>query len=434
MKKLLSLLTVFSFSISTVTSTVSCMPKQPSTIKTSPLKIGLDIDKSKAIDTSSNPNDHFGFTNYFIVGDSLSDVNGLTTYVKDKFVVNTSLDQYVDFNLTLGGAYGFEEDGVYNSAFSNGKTTGYLLSEKLNFGAMKPSNKYSKLNNSKEGYGKNYSVGGATAGKSSEFVNGIIINDFSTEEQARALVKQQKIGANDLVFFEIGGNDMFSLIQSQDSQNDKVVIEYMDESIKSIRATLFTLLNNGIKNILFMGPPIMDVVPRYINREEKQDIIDLGKEYELKINKLINEVNNYYSGNLFYSSLYEGDNDFPNIIEGYGKTISNQIENEYNTSSPFSEKTIIQVNGKETFNFNELSRINFKNYIETIKINNTFNKTKLDVKVIGQPLVENLWGDDLKKRDEIMTSYFFTDIVHPTKLVHEYVSEIIKEIVFREFK
>ncbi len=434
MKKLLSLLTVFSFSISTVTSTVSCMPKQPSTIKTSPLKIGLDIDKSKAIDTSSNPNDHFGFTNYFIVGDSLSDVNGLTTYVKDKFVVNTSLDQYVDFNLTLGGAYGFEEDGVYNSAFSNGKTTGYLLSEKLNFGAMKPSNKFSKLSNPKEGYGKNYSVGGATAGKSSELVNGIIINDFSTEEQARALVKQQKIGANDLVFFEIGGNDMFSLIQSQDSQNDKAVIEYMNESIKSIRATLFTLLNNGVKNILFMGPPIMDNIPRYINREEKQDIIDLGKEYEIKINKLVNEVNSYYSGNVFYTSLYEGENDFPNIIKGYGETISNEIESEYNTWAAFAEKNIIQINGKETFNFNELSKMNFKNYIETIKTNNTFSKTKLDVKVIGQPLDENLWGDDLKKRDKIMTSYFFTDVVHPTKLVHEYVSEVIKEIVLKEFK
>ncbi|ALD66281.1 SGNH/GDSL hydrolase family protein [Spiroplasma cantharicola] len=434
MKKLLSLLTVVSFSISTVTSTVSCMPKQPSTTKTSPLKIGLDIDKSQTIDTTSDPKNHFGFTNYFIVGDSLSDVNGLTTYVKDKFVVNTNLDQFIDFNLTLGGAYGFEdENGVYNSAFSNGKTTGYLLSEKLNFGGMRASNKYSKLVNSKEGYGKNYSVGGATAGKTPDLTTGLVINDFSTEEQARALVKQQKIGSNDLVFFEIGGNDMFSLIQNQDSENEKALVEYMNESIKSIRATLFTLLNNGIKNILFMGPPIMDIVPRYLNREEKQDIVDLGKEYEIKINKVVNEVKSYYPDSLFYTSLYEGENDFPTIIKGYGEYIDKEIENEYNSTSPFAETNVVEINGNTTFTFNELKAIDYKKYIDELKESSTFEKTKLNVTLKAQPSNVNQWND-LTERDQIMKSYFFTDVVHPTKFVHEYVSEIIKEMVLREFK
>ncbi|WP_338985570.1 SGNH/GDSL hydrolase family protein [Spiroplasma endosymbiont of Diplazon laetatorius] len=442
MKKLLSLMAVGAFSISTVSATVSCMPQKPASSKRNPLKIGLDIDKTKAIDTSVDPTTHKGFTNYFIIGDSLSDVDGLTTYVKDKFVVSTGLDKMLDFNIELSGGYGFDdENGVHHNAFSNGPTTAYNIGNKLNFKNLKSSNKFSKLNGENDVYGKNYSIGGATAAKIDPLAGGVLLNDVSIEEQSRVMISQQKISSNDLVFFEIGGNDLFSMIGSQQAGDDKAVIDYMNDSIEKLRNSLFTLLNNGVENVFFMGPPIMDNIPRYAqsSQEEKQKIIDLGKEYELKIEKVVKEVKTYYGDKLIYSPLYEGDYSFPVLQKGYGEhlleteTISN--EDEYVSNVAFSGNPEISIEmdkNKIEMPLNEIEeKLELKEVKEYLKEN---NPKKVQVNIKMPNALETNGYENNEQRDKLMEKYFFTDFVHPTKKVHEYVSTIMLEEMLKGFK
>ncbi|AUB31477.1 SGNH/GDSL hydrolase family protein [Spiroplasma floricola] len=435
MKRLLSILATSVFSVATVSSTVSCMPQKPIEDKKSPLNIGLDIDKTKAIDTSVDPLTHKGFTNFFIIGDSLSDVDGLTSYVKDKFIVKTGLEKYVNFNLSIEGSYGYVDDqNVHHNAFSNGPTTAYNIANNFGFKDLKPSNKYSVLKDEKQGYGKNYSIGGATAAKIAPQAGGIILNDVSIEEQARTLVTQQKISSNDFVLFEIGGNDLFSMISSQKAGDNKKVIDYMNESITRLRNALFTLLNNGIKNLFFLGPPIMDNIPSYANKtdEEKKEIIDLGKEYELKMQQVVKEVNSYYSSNFKFSSLYEGENSLTVLQKGYGEHILSNglIQNidEYKNNQSFTKNLKIKLNDKE-INTSQVKNLKFD---ENIYKKLTMKSDKVEANVVVELIGKESYSN-LKERDQLMSKYFFTDIVHPTKVVHEYVAEILQEKILKEF-
>ncbi|QHX36602.1 SGNH/GDSL hydrolase family protein [Spiroplasma sp. BIUS-1] len=436
MKKLLSVLAMTTFSVGTLSSTVSCMPQKSKESKKNPLKIGLDIDKSKVTNSSVDPKTHHGFTNYYVIGDSLSDVDGLTTYVKDKFFVSTGLDSKVDFNLNLDGSYGFKDnDGKHHNAFSNGPTTAYNIANQLGFGPLQPSNKYSKVKEN-ETFGRNYSIGGATAAKIAPQAGGILLNDVSIEEQARTLVAQQKISSNDLVFFEIGGNDLFSMITSQQSGNDAAVIKYMNDSIVRLRNALFTLLNNGIQNIFFLGPPIMDNIPRYAKEDdkEKQRIIDLGKEFEIKMQSVVKEVQSYYGDKLVFSSLYEGENSFPIMQKEYGELIKNEgiIENDdqYHSNESFTKDIKIKINNSDiSKTINE-----FKNYFIEDNIKNYLNfDGKKELNVLVELEGKEGWSE-YEQRDEAMKKYFFTDIVHPTKHAHEYVSDKLLKEILKEFK
>ncbi|WP_167373322.1 lipoprotein [Mesoplasma tabanidae] len=177
MKKLLAILAATALITPVITSVVSCGETEES-MRNNPLLIGKGIDKSKAIDDSQPGK--YGFTNFYIVGDSLSDTDGITNLVKTKFA-----NSMVDINISLSGAYGYETSkGVHHSAFSNGMTAGTILSEKLGFGEMKPSNFLSKKEESN--YGKNYSVGGATAAKL-DLPTGILLNDATIDRQTEAL-------------------------------------------------------------------------------------------------------------------------------------------------------------------------------------------------------------------------------------------------------
>ncbi|WP_106078892.1 SGNH/GDSL hydrolase family protein [Mesoplasma coleopterae] len=422
MKKLLAILAATALITPVVTSVVSCGETEES-MRNNPLLIGKGIDKSKAIDDSQPGK--YGFTNFYIVGDSLSDTDGISNLIKTKFA-----NSLVDLNVSLSGAYGYEKNNTHYSAFSNGMTAGTILSEKLGFGEMKPSNFLSKKEESN--YGKNYSVGGATAAKL-DLPTGILLNDATIDRQTEALISQHKINNNDLVFFEIGGNDLFSLIGFYG--NEAKQTEFMKDSVDRVRTALFNLLNNGIKNIIFMTPPRMDFPPRYrhvfedakkpenLEAQKKADfIINICNEYYSKIMNVLNEVELYYPDSIQLYDLFkktdELEKQFKDLVALDG---SEAIINE-----AYSNGQSIEVNlNNEKVKFNTNPNVdllqNISGVINEFKGDIVFGaKNTLDI-TISATRNHTIISD----RDEAMKNYFFTDFVHPTKEVHRLVSDIL---------
>ncbi|ARU91518.1 hypothetical protein SCLARK_00909 [Spiroplasma clarkii] len=452
--------------VPTVTGVVACLPAT----KFDPTAIGTGIDTSGALDDSisSEENEKSDFTNYYIVGDSLSDVDGIGTYMVKK--LQPLLDQVIG-NLTQGipipnlqnlkvnlkvaldgDGYGFADaDDNHHSAFSNGGTAGYLLNEELGFKPMKSSNIFVTEPNDDdgEGYGNNYAVGGATAAQMDGFM-GSILNDATIEKQTVALIKQHKISTNDLTFFEIGGNDLFAMI---DNYKDTALVDRVfNEGIKSIRTGIYNLLNHGMSKILFMTPPKMNEVPKYgaffkedANEEQKAQakfIEEIGEKYQKAILDIITEVNTYYENKVEVFDLY---NEFADILDWFkNKDVDNNIIDQGYTDESggyyvLNDETNALLPGvaKDDFIY---EKDDYKNGIVTIaefiqkitelaSLAGGFSKSARSYQTRAegtQTYVQLLMlGRNTKNPTWDIKNYFFTDYVHPTAQVHEYVAKLL---------
>ncbi|WP_339020248.1 SGNH/GDSL hydrolase family protein [Spiroplasma endosymbiont of Atherix ibis] len=254
MKKLLSLIASLSFLTTTSSAVLSCIPQSDEINFKFDKNIGTQFDKRNAKDTSDDKSNHIGFSNFFTLGDSLSDQGGLVTIAKDELEVNLKIS------------------GEYKGWFSNGPTTASLINSKLNFSTQEfgSSNLVHKSDinrNNEKVWGKNYSIGGATAYEQGGIAS-ILMGNTGIYKQAKSLVEQQVIHQDDLFFVEIGGNDMFAIL---DNLNDsKKREEIMQDALENIKNALYTLLNNGVKKIIFLTPPDMTLIPKY-NKKLQSD-------------------------------------------------------------------------------------------------------------------------------------------------------------------
>ncbi|QEH61754.1 hypothetical protein SCHIN_v1c05570 [Spiroplasma chinense] len=378
MRKLLGFLGALSLTATSTITVVACTPTQGKINTNFDLSIGIHIDKSKAQDTSSDKNEHLGVSNFFTLGDSLSDQNGITTLLKNKLGVNLQMA------------------GEYKNGFSNGPTTAAIINEKLKF----TTEEFSAANivqedapiskGDKNVWGKNYSVGGATA-MTQTGVAGMIINDSRIDLQAEALVKQQVIHDDDMVLFEIGGNDLFALIDN--AINDpSMQVSILNEAMANIKNSIFTLLNNGVKKLAILTPPNLEFVPKYneTTDEDKMEFIQrIGKEFNEKMLNVINEAKQYYENNIYVYGLYEN---FESILDGF--------KEEVGTGANITDKSTTPVGSWESDLIQGKSEI------------------KMEVQAIK--------GVDMDK-------YFFTDEVHPTKVGHEYFANLFFEELKSKF-
>ncbi|QHX36241.1 lipolytic enzyme [Spiroplasma sp. TIUS-1] len=471
MKKLISILTSSVLVMSTSILLVSCIAQGA---KPSPLTIGNEIKKVDGAANYKNgtnhPNKDSKFTNYFIIGDSLSDVDGLSKMLNEKTkfdisglnvdfsslsplmpVPNKVLNIKTDINLSLGNdeigdeGYGFKsKDGKWHSSFSNGETAGYLLNEKLGFGEMESSNPFSKGTIKKNN--RNYSIGGATASNALNTTSSLILDDVTVDKQARALISQHHVEQtnNDLVFFEIGGNDLFALggLDPNDTKTQNKVIE---ESMQKIRLTLFTLLNNGIENIIVGTPPDVSTVPRYGNANDKtlKYLAKTSARYHSEMLKVIEEVQKYYPNQIQIYDIYEEFEGLKDRHEiEYNKDKSKEEFVTTNKDKAFTDSMKFKGNGE--------IELTAKTIVTTTKIKLlTFDSEKGGL-IITKPSVPELLAFGLAKTIDVslsanmamipfrnqdgvekpidIDSYFFTDIVHPTRLVHKLVSEDLFEL------
>ncbi|WHQ37307.1 SGNH/GDSL hydrolase family protein [Spiroplasma sp. SV19] len=358
MKKIFTLLTVFTLATSSTVTVISCAFTPE--IQDNLLLIGKDIDKSKAIDDSET---NLQFTNYYILGDSLSDSHGLEKLLKNDF----------DFEFKLGTDDKTNLEDYQYGSFSNGKTAAVLLNDKLGFKDIKPGVPDDK---GEPKFGRNYAVGGATAADVVG-IEGIVLNKVTLEKQARALVSQHKLRATDLVLIEIGGNDLLQLINEVDPQKESTL---MKQTVERIQETLFTLLNNGIRKIVFSDAPDISLVPRYVNSDPntKQRATNLSTELHSRVKDMIKVVNCYYEHAVREWGFYDN---LPVLME------------EFKAKHSGAELKV---------SFNILD-INFMNVMKTHAYHAERNPkipTEANIK-----------------------DYFFFDDIHPTREVHQLAME-----------
>ncbi|ATZ18592.1 lipolytic enzyme, GDSL family [Williamsoniiplasma somnilux] len=386
MKKLLYILSSLGLTATAAATVVSCTVPQ---IKEDyDLKVGLGIDRSKALDDSNLVND-LGITNFYTIGDSLSDSGGIETIgslgLNEIFqLVRPLLDKIPDLIIMLEGLVdgiidGMEQipdqlkpiakklahlvikikkekvenvklniqmtdaDGVevagYSHGFTNQKPAAVVVAEKLGF--VDPSAEVTKASNgkefkagvstnvvgldleseqygsSKDKYnGNNYAIGGATSSTVDNFT-GILLNSVQINDQAMALVKQHQTKSTDLVFMEIGGNDLFSLIDIFHNRNktsnwEQQIETKLDEAIGNIKAALLTLLNNDVKKIIVANAPDVSLLPLYNNpslfEEDNPD-----KEENLAVKEFAHYITGKFNKKFF--------DQFDKINKKYGNTM-----------------------------------------------------------------------------------------------------------------
>ncbi|AOX43836.1 hypothetical protein S100390_v1c04960 [Spiroplasma sp. NBRC 100390] len=361
MKKIFTLLTVFTLTTVSTVTVISCTIVQDRHLDPDDalLLIGKNIDTSKAVDDAEN---NLQFTNYYVLGDSLSDSHGIEKLVKNNFNVDFKLGTDDETNL---------EDYQYGS-FSNGKTAAVLLNDKLGFKNITPG----IPNNNSSIFGRNYAIGGATAADVGG-AGGILLNKVTIEKQAQALVSQHKLRGTDLVFMEIGGNDLFQLVDTTDPQTE---LALMEQSVERVQEALFTLLNNGIRKIIFSDAPNVSLVPRYVNSAPKlkQRANDLSTEFHFRVKNVIEVANRYYDHAVREWGFYDN---LPVLME------------------EFKAK---QAQAELKVNFNTLD-MDFMNILATGLLN-----AKRNVNIPADANINN---------------YFFFDDVHPTREVHQLAME-----------
>ncbi|AKU79776.1 SGNH/GDSL hydrolase family protein [Spiroplasma turonicum] len=400
MKKLLTILSVFTISASFSTTVVSCMPQQTEINFDFDPMVGKNIDKSKAIDTSVDPEKHHGVSNFFTLGDSLSDNGGLVTIAKDEVGVNVNIPP---------------DDGkgsnLYNNGFSNGKRVAELINNKLGFddNTFKPSNlihsadvEYKNENNETfTAWGRNYSVGGATAYESSGLMSTLLMGNTGIYKQAQAVVKQHQIKETDLFLVEIGGNDLFALADARDNYTQQKNI--MKNALENIKNCLLTLVNNGAKRILFITPPDILLTPgyngedpsnpdnRYTNPEDKIKINLLTKQFDDGIRNIVNNIN---TNNENVISIYNLYTNLKLILDGF-KTTADSI----NVNDNFTDSSAFDLGSMD------LSNIQIK------------------------ATVLEKYKEAYLKDKSYVDKFFFIDKVHPTAAGHKYVSNIVWDLL-----
>ncbi|WP_348735141.1 SGNH/GDSL hydrolase family protein [Spiroplasma endosymbiont of Ammophila pubescens] len=369
MKRFFTLLAVLNVTTRSTVMVTSCVIEQDWHLNPddSLLLIGKDIDKSKAIDDAKS---NLQFTNYYILGDSLSDSHGIEKLVKNSFKLD----------IKIGTDDPSDLENYQNGSLTNGNTAAVLLNDKLGFDKIKPG----IPNDRDSDFGRNYAIAGATA---ADVVGteGVLLNRVTIEKQAQALVSQHKLRSTDLVLFEIGGNDLFQIIDATDPQVELVT---MQQSVERIKIALFTLLNNGVRKILFSDAPNVSIIPRYNNQDLDENLKkranNIATEFHFRVAKMIELANSYYNNAIRNWGLYDN---LPVLMT------------EFKTRHPQDNVTV---------NFNNLN-LDFMKIIEEGKLNAQRNSA----------LPSNGNVDD----------YFFFDIVHPTREVHQLAMEHYYQVV-----
>ncbi|WP_027048130.1 SGNH/GDSL hydrolase family protein [Mesoplasma syrphidae] len=292
MKRFLAIIGTIILALSPIAVVSACTVPQKKNIDFDRL-VGLDIDKSKAIDDSNNTG---LFTNFYTIGDSLSDVNGLTSAL----------------SMALGTTIKFSEPS-FNSSFTNGNTAAANLAAKLGIEKFESGFDYKIGQASLSKFGKNYAIGGATAAKASGPM-GAIVNYFKIQDQAEAIIKQHKVKSTDLVLLEIGGNDLFGMMGTSDA--NKAV--KMAEAMENIKNAMLTLLNNGITNIVVMNAPDISRIPTYNSQNDKikQEAKALSYEFNARFNTVFEEVNKNYGNSM---QMYDLMKSFNEMLKEYEK-------------------------------------------------------------------------------------------------------------------
>ncbi|AOG60864.1 hypothetical protein SHELI_v1c09150 [Spiroplasma helicoides] len=425
MKKLLTYLMSLAVISGSTSSLVACKKEAPSNIPTdeSYKDFGKDIDKSKAVDDSIKNNSKSDYSNYYILGDSLSDINGITSYLKDYLLQSPFANAlkgkeiHIDFDdyLVEGAAkktsyYGFNETvggkTIRRSSFTNGYTAAALLGQKLGFTDVYGSNIYTKNYISDElKFGNNYAIGGATAVQpSGTDILQQALKDTSIVSQSKAVIQQHVINDKDLAFYAIGSNDVIAMLGMTDSAK---INEYKEKMMAAVEESLYTLLNNGLKKILFVTPPTMEQVPRFKDKD-KATVKALCDDVNKKLLDIVDSINKNYKDSI---QVYDLNSTINGAIDAAAKG-DNPLKVDAGYTGGYGSAQysyMFDANGDGENDANKwqaMQGLDVTALLAAITKHPTAKNAYLRLSVLG-----------LDEKQDV-DKYFFMDDIHPTKITH----------------
>lgn len=194
--------------------------------------------------SSGKENEILSYSNFYVLGDSLSDI-GAGTFAQNQYLENSN-NKFKHFQL---------DEPYYKNSWSSNKVASQLIAEKFNIN-FKPGWLFTLNDKIYQNYGNNYAFGGEVADSSN---HNLVIKSFDLEHQTKALLSQHKLQKKDLIWIEIGANDISSLMTKKDSIIiDNKINNVINQEIKAINK----LIANGAKQIIISDVPDLTLTPK----------------------------------------------------------------------------------------------------------------------------------------------------------------------------
>ncbi|AKU79682.1 SGNH/GDSL hydrolase family protein [Spiroplasma turonicum] len=343
------------------------------------------------------------FNNFYVLGNSLSDGGAYNSIVQVLLDLENGKNK---FKYKFGGNFKNEKSQFYS--YSNGMTAVEWINIYLGFSSpMKPSG-YLMINEYNLN-GRNFAVGGARAYRDisvtlneANLIDKMLKADIITQTQS--LLEQKNITKNDLILFEIGGNDLLDSIKIfLNTKNINDAYEILNKAVINIKKSLDMILIKGSK-VLYTTTSDIQYIP-LLQGSELDENGNLNAISKLiisnpKIQDLIYKITEY-----FYIKIIE-------VIDDLKITYKDSI----NTFDLFKNfKTILdEYCYQYKLKFNK--DVNFKNNYGLDKIEYDKNKkTYYNKNLTLEKHIINHNIDD----------FFYIDNVHPTRYVHQFVGKKI---------
>ncbi len=344
------------------------------------------------------------FSNFYVLGDSLSDIGGLYNFTSElvkmpyPFYNNSFTDGNVAVKvlankLSLPQKTAWPKHSLIAKALFDSDDIDYDINKFIcnvfckhdhcngNCNEVCASICNKMFHSITKPYRNNYAVGGARASLGTDDKAKLLYNYFSLEKQVDLLLTDHKIKPTDLIYLGIGGNDILAAVKEKSYFE---AMEIIVQSLLAIENSVNRLIKNNARHIILANAPNVAKTPRYLT--------SLHRDYAWQIS------NKYYD--MFESMYAKLEEKYPtclkkfNLHNCFNKMLCDFEEKGINITSPCVD---VQYSG-----------------IETLILGFNPNFTT---------------GCDATS----LSKYFFFDDIHPTAIVHKEVGEQLYQLALSKW-
>lgn len=183
---------------------------------------------------------------FYVLGDSLSDI-GAGTFGQNQYLINDNNSKFKYFQL---------EKPFYKNSWSNGKVASQLIAEKFKIN-FKPGWLFNLNGKVYQNFGNNYAYGGEVADSSDSKLN--INKAFDLFHQTKMLLLQHQLQKKDVVWIEIGANDIGNLMTKT---NEIFIRNKINNILIEEKKAINLLIKNGAKKIIMSDVPDLTLTPK----------------------------------------------------------------------------------------------------------------------------------------------------------------------------
>lgn len=273
---------------------------------------------------------------FYVLGDSLSDT-GAGTFGQNQYLANDNKSKFKHFQL---------DKPYYNNSWSNGKVASQIIAEKFKIN-FKPGWTFKIDGKIYQNFGNNYAYGGEVADSSDNNLN--IIKTFDLSHQIQMLLSQHQLQKKDVIWIEIGANDIGNLMTKTD---DTFIKNKINKIIIEEKKAINLLIKNGARKIIISDVPDLTLTPKIKkilgnNQEKLKKAHEICDRFQKYWKQMIAEMKKIHKENIipyFLSTELAHD-----MIEFKNKIIDGNIEISATRSIMVSKGTSYSY--KPIFNF-----------------------------------------------------------------------------------